>query len=88
MTFFFAQQILEKKVYLALIICNGKALAKSLCWGKIDTTVFVEAVAKLWNIVNIKSPNKDKRLNIPNRKQLETPHHQRLEYLWKITKFF
>lgn len=48
----------------------------------------MEAVTKLWNIVNIKSLNKDKYLNDSSWKQFTTPGDPRLEYIWKVANSF
>ena len=54
-----------------------------------DIPVFVEGVTKhFWNILYIKSPNKDKRLNDTNWKQFETPDDPRLEYVCKMANSF
>ena len=48
----------------------------------------MEAVTKLWNIVNIKSLNKDKYLNDSSWKQFTNPGDPRLEYIWKVANSF
>ena len=55
---------------------------------KIYTAVFMEAVTKLWNIVNIKSLNKDKYLNDSSWKKFTTSGDPRLEYIWKVANSF
>lgn len=55
---------------------------------KIYTAVFMEAVTKLWNIVNIKNLNKDKYLNDSSWKQFTIPGDPRLEYIWKVANSF
>ena len=45
-------------------------------------------MTKLWNILNIKHPNKDKRLNDPNRRKFDSPDDPRLEYLRKVANSF
>ena len=63
----------KQKVHLACNIFNEKTSVELLCRENTDTAVFVEAVTKLWNILNIKNPNTDKRLNDPHRMKFETP---------------
>ena len=78
----------KQKARLAWNVFNEKTSAELLCRGKTDTAVFVEAVTKLWNILNIKNPNKDKRLNDPHRRKFETPNDPGLEYLRKMANSF
>ena len=68
----------KQKVHLACNIFNEKTSAELQCHGNIDTAVFIEAVTKLWNNVNVKQPNQDKRLNDPDRKFLESSDDSRL----------
>ena len=74
----------KQKVRLACNIFNEKTSVELLCRGNTDTAVFVEAVTKLWDTLNIKNPDADKRLNDPHRMKFETPNDPRLEYLWKM----
>ena len=77
----------KEKVHLACNIFNEKTSVELLCRGNTDAAVFVEAVTKLWNILNIKNSNADKRsigLPIEIRELIRQKRHHRR--LWQRTR--
>ena len=53
-----------------------------------DTAVFVSAVTKLWNCLNVKSPDASRNLNDPNREPFRLPDDKRFEFLHDMADKF
>ena len=57
----------KQKVSLAMNIFNEETVASLFLHKLDDTAIFVQAVTKLWNCLNVKSPDAECNLNDPNR---------------------
>ena len=79
----------KQKVHLVCNVFNEKTCAALIGKeGKEDTLKFVQYVTKMWNILNIRSPDTSYRLNDPNRKKFTDPSDPRLDFLLKMSKMF
>ena len=71
----------KQKLSLAMNIFNEKTVA-ALFQHKYDgTAVFVSAVTKLWNCLNVRSPDRSRNLNDSNREPFRSPDDKRFEFL-------
>ena len=68
----------KQKVQLVMNIFNEKTV------GKKDTARFVSLFTRIWNILNIKSPQAGKHLNDTDREKFESKRNPRLTFLLKM----
>ena len=79
----------KQKVHLVCNIFNEKTCAALIGKeGEEGTLKFVQLVTKMWNILNIRSPDISYRLNDPNRRKFTDPSDPRLDFLTKMSTMF
>ena len=78
----------KQKVSLAMNIFNEKTVAALFLHKLDDTAIFVQAVTKLWNCLNVKSPVAGWNLNDPNREPFRSPDDTRFQFLNQMTNKF
>ena len=74
----------KQKVRLVMNVFNEKVIAQLEHYDKHDTARFVFLCTRMWKILNIKSPEAGKRLNDPDRDQIESKTDPRLDFLLKM----
>ena len=69
-------------------VFNEKTVAVLKESDKTGTTIFVELVTRLINILNVKSPDVGYRLNDPDRKVFEDIDDNRFDFLLNMSQMF
>ena len=79
----------KQKVSLAMNIFNEEKTVAALDIRKYDETkMFVEAVTRLWHILNVKTPHDGVRLNDEDRTRVKDINDERLTFLVEMAKKF
>ena len=74
----------KQKTSLAQDVFNEKTVAALKLKGFEETARFIDLITKLWNILNIKSPHKGRRLQDPLREPFTSPDDTRFVFLESI----
>lgn len=74
----------KQKVSLVAKIFNEKTVACLEKWGKKDTARFVCLITRMWNMLNIKSPDAGRNLNDPDRDRFSSDSDTRFDFLLRI----
>ena len=78
----------KQKVSLAMNFFNEKTVTALFQHGYNDTATFVNSVTKLWNCLNVKSPDAGRNLNDTNREPIRESDDERFNYIHVMaTKF-
>ena len=67
---------------------NEKTSTEVKLRGNVETSMFLDLVTTVWNILNIKHPDAGKNLNDENRMKFEATDDPRLNYLQSIANSF
>ena len=78
----------KQKVPLVQNIFNEKTIAASRMHGYDETSTFLSRVTRMWNILNVKSPDVGVCLNDPDRYTMSDADDSRLQYLLDIADSF
>ena len=78
----------KQKVQLVFKVFNEKTVACLERYDKKVTARFVSLVTRMWNMINVKSPEAGRRLNDPDRKQFLSDSDSRLDFLLKMGTAF
>ena len=78
----------KQKVQLTMNVFNEKTIAVLKEMDKEGTTIFVEQVTRLINILNVKSPVVGKRLNDTDRETFQGTDDHRFDFLLKMSQMF
>ena len=78
----------KQKVQLVFKVFNEKTAACLEPYDKKDTARFVSLVTRMWNMLNVKSPEAGRRLNDPDREQLFSDSDSRLDFLLNMGNAF
>ena len=78
----------KQKVPLVQNIFNEKTIAALRKHGYDETSTFLSRVTRMWNILNVKSPDVGVRLNDPDRYTISDANDSRLQYLLDIADSF
>ena len=78
----------KQKVQLTMNVFNEKTVAVLKESDKTGTTIFVELVTRLINILNVKSPDVGYRLNDPDKKVFEATDDTRFDFLKNMSQMF
>lgn len=78
----------KQKVSLVSYIFNEKTVAALKLAGKSETAAFIGDVNKMWNILNVKSPNSGTKLHDEDRYPFKREDDKRLTFLHKMATSF
>ena len=73
---------------LTVNVFNEKTSAVLRKRGNIGTAVFVENITKLFNMLNVKSPEAARQLSDPDRAVFSTYDDERYDYLLQMAESF
>ena len=69
-------------------VFNENTVACLERYDKKDTARFVSLVTRMWNMLNVKSPEAGRRLNVPDMEQFLSDSESRLDFLLKMGNSF
>ena len=78
----------KQKVALVMNVFNEKTVAALKLAGKGETAAFIEAVVKMWNILNVKSPDSGRKLHDEDRYPFNSIDDERLTFLHEMATSF
>ena len=77
----------KQNVQLVFKVFNEKTVACLERNDRKDTARFVSLITRMWDMLNVKSPEAGRRLNDPDRKQFLSDSDSRLDFLLKMGIF-
>ena len=78
----------KQEVQVVFKVFNEKTVAYLERNDRKDTARFVSLVTRMWNMLNVKSPEAGRRLKDPDRKQFLSDSDSRLDFLLKMGTSF
>ena len=84
----FPNNLERQKVHLVMNIFHEKTVAALKKKGFLDTSIFVERVKKMWNILNVKDIYAGVKLSDPDRYVIRDEDDERLQYLGGMAQAF